>query len=295
MESVKCNLCGSNEYKTVLKAKDYRFLTDEEDFQIVRCKGCGLTFLNPRPNKNEISKYYPEGIEWEEKGKKEVQKEKYSIIKNPSKKGKILDIGCAKGEFLSFLKNKGYDVYGVEPSDDAKIAEKKGIKVKRKLSNFKKDFFDIITLWQVIEHLHNPSEELRKINALLKKEGYVVVSTLNIESPEAKFFNKIWFHLDVPRHLYFFSPKTLVMLLEKNGFKAVKIKYFSKQHSNAGIIFSLKRALISKRPKEINEKQSSRQINKMSYSICSIFVYPLSLLLAVLKKGPIITIIAKKL
>ncbi|MBR9705525.1 class I SAM-dependent methyltransferase [Candidatus Pacearchaeota archaeon] len=291
MESVTCNLCGSNNLKPVLKTKDYRFQIDNKLFQIVKCKNCDLKFLNPRPNEKEIKKYYPDDIKWEKEEPK-VQNEKYSIIKN-LKKGKILDIGCAKGEFLSFLKNKGYDVYGVEPSADSKIAEKKGIKVKNSISDFKKNFFDIITMWQVIEHLHNPNETLKKINHLLKKDGNLVISTLNMESSEAKFFKKHWFHLDIPRHLYFFSPKTLKKLLQKNGFKIIKIKHFSKQHSHAGIIFSLKNILIN--PKSRKTKIEENKGKNHLFTLCKLVVYPLSVFQATLKKGPIITIVAKKL
>jgi len=96
-------------------------------------------------------------------------------------------------------------------------------------------FLDVITMYHVLEHLHNPREALSKAYQLLKSGGLLVVAVPNLDSLQARIFRQRWYHLDAPRHLYHFTPRTLEMLLHEAGFKIVEIRWFSVGYDWAGI------------------------------------------------------------
>jgi len=98
------------------------------------------------------------------------------------------------------------------------------------------DFFDVVTAWSYLEHVNNPSEVLLKISSLLKNDGLCVISTPNFDSLNAKLFKEKWYHLDCPRHLYIYTPKTAKGLLEKSGLSVKKITY---DKSSKGVLGSL--------------------------------------------------------
>jgi ubiquinone/menaquinone biosynthesis C-methylase UbiE len=146
--------------------------------------------------------------------------------------GRVLDLGCGTGEFLSGFDSKRWEMVGVEPNPlGYKIAAKKqGIKIyPKELADcrFPDDYFDLITAWHVLEHLSSPRAGLKEVQRILKKNGLLALETPNIESLPFRVFQKNWFHLDVPRHLSFYSPKTIRRILNKTGFKIIKIDYFS--------------------------------------------------------------------
>jgi len=154
------------------------------------------------------------------------------IICRYKKSGKILDLGCGTGEFLQGFDPKRWERYGVEPNPlGYKIAVKKrGIKLYLKElidCHFPNNYFDLVTAWHVLEHLSNPGVTLKELHRILKKNGILVFETPNIDSLAFRIFGKNWFHLDIPRHLYLYSPKTVMEILNKAGFSVFKIDYFS--------------------------------------------------------------------
>jgi 2-polyprenyl-3-methyl-5-hydroxy-6-metoxy-1,4-benzoquinol methylase len=140
---------------------------------------------------------------------------------------KLLDIGCATGNYLSLMKTRGWKVKGIEPSKKAcQIGKKTGLDIiNSDLQNAKiNDTFDLITMRHVIEHFEDPFSELKKINKLLVKNGILIIATPNVSSWEFKLFNKNWGAFEVPRHLFLFNKQTLSKLLRKTGFKVIDIK-----------------------------------------------------------------------
>lgn len=247
MEHVKCDLCDSDDTSLLFTATDMN-QSKKGSFNIVRCKKCGLVYVNPRPTKQEIGKFYPKAYFLPptdaKSGIDKYQYEKMKKIKKFKKAGKILDIGCGAGYFIAVAKENGWETRGVEVSKvAADYAWKKfGINVfagELREAGYPDEYFDVVTLWHVLAHLLNPSETLAEVNRVLKKGGLLVLTVPNISGFQAKIFKEFWFHLDVPRHLYFFEPSTLKQMLRKNGFKILNANHFSSELEAQGLIYSM--------------------------------------------------------
>jgi 2-polyprenyl-3-methyl-5-hydroxy-6-metoxy-1,4-benzoquinol methylase len=232
METVNCLLCGSQNYILLLKTKDFT-MPGNDLFSLVKCARCGFIYLNPMPNQETIRRYYDEKY-FESSNLGRLSNEIYRLqiarvflqLKHPT--GKALDVGCGDGSLLFIMKEYGWDVYGVDISDSAvKLAKEKlgtnNIFAGRlEDCRFPSAFFDIISLRHVLEHLNKPYDTLVEIKRILKKDGILSITVPNIDSIYFHFFKKNWFHLDIPRHLYQFSARTLKDLLNKAGFKIIK-------------------------------------------------------------------------
>ena len=242
MEYVCCKLCGADNTKLLFIAKERDWGT-EEFFNIVRCNKCNLVYINPRPSKEELSKYYPEqyyAFEDEDPGayvrRKKAGEDILRFVGYPTqtKTGgvRILDVGSGKGLFLSVMKELGFENFGVELSPIAvDFASKNyGVNVfngELEQANFSDEYFDLVTMWQVLEHLLNPFESLQEIFRILKKNGLLIIAVPNFSSFQAQIFRDKWYPLDVPRHLYQFEPGTLKKMLSIAGFKIIKIEHFN--------------------------------------------------------------------
>jgi len=213
----------------LLTTKDFRYHLTNETFNLVQCSDCGLIYINPIPTKEDMSNYYPDGYysltfnRFENMYCSIVDIVKIKKIRKYKKKGKILDVGCGSGDFLVNIKKRGWVVYGVDTSREAcKLANEK---LKQNIFNseleechFPDAYFDVITLWHVLEHVYNPNQLLTEVNKILKKDGILLIEVPNIENPVFKLTKEHYFALDIPRHLYHYTPKTLEQMLNKNGF-----------------------------------------------------------------------------
>ncbi|MCK4233397.1 methyltransferase domain-containing protein [candidate division WOR-3 bacterium] len=235
---VKCVLCGSNKER-VLKVEK----KDSKTFKIIQCNKCGLVFTNPQPipkvirtshNKAEKVGFYSyEGAE--------AYRYHYingiNIMKEYFNGGKLLDVGCGVGYFIKMVQNSGFDSSGIDFSSvAAEVArEKFGLTVivgELAEVGFKPDSFDIVTLWNVLEHFYDPVKEISMIYKLLKKKGILFIETPNIllRSIVLRFsLTKIilkLLHKDISlipwEHLFYWTPNTLKRLLLKEGFKEIK-------------------------------------------------------------------------
>jgi SAM-dependent methyltransferase len=151
---------------------------------------------------------------------------KYPLIAF-KKKGKLLDLGCGSGDYVHWTTLLGWDSYGIDASH---LEIKSNLKIKKgflKDFKFKNNHFDVILMKGSIEHMISLAQDMTKIKKILKKSGRFIIVLPNIECMESKLFGKYWYGLDIPRHLYHFSPKTLNIFLIKNGFKIEKIFYVS--------------------------------------------------------------------
>ena len=235
---VKCPICNQGSFSLFLKTGDY-FLTREE-FIIQQCDGCGFKFVNPRPDKGEIGRYYQSEEYISHDAKKanlfsriyklarvHAIKGKYGIVAGHAHAGKILDIGCGTGEFLHYCKSRGLEVTGVEPNDKAREYARKvnGIAVFNELgeAGISNPTYGCITMWHVLEHVHDLNETLEMVKGMLHPEGIFVVAVPNSNSWDASKYGKFWAAYDVPRHLYHFNKSTMDKLVGNHGFETIKI------------------------------------------------------------------------
>jgi SAM-dependent methyltransferase len=237
MEYSGCNLCGSNDFVLIYSIPDHLLGHKDPLYQFVRCQKCGLVYQNPRPTIEEITKFYPDHYEsyqipqprsWFLRNAYQYGlKKRAKFVLKHKKSGKLLDIGCGPGLFLHEMnKYGGWEPFGVEISPyAAEIARNQfGLSVfcgTLEQANFPDNYFDAITMWDVLEHLHDPSFTLKEINRILKPDGIIVIRVPNLDSLDAKFFGKYWAGWDAPRHLFVFGKKSLKALLNKCGFSAV--------------------------------------------------------------------------
>ncbi len=206
------------------------------DFAWYRCPECGLLFLNPRPTQDKIANYYPDNYS---AYRLAIDDEKHAIIRwkrrrnlrhsitavtkhNPP--GHLLDIGCATGNYLAEIRKYGWQVNGVElQADAADYARKRfGLDVftgDLLESAFPTQSFDVVTLWDVLEHTHNPIAILKEIHRILKPGGLLIFSIPDPDSIWAKRFGPPWIGYDAPRHLYLFYGENLQLLLKETNFQ----------------------------------------------------------------------------
>ncbi len=146
-------------------------------------------------------------------------------VTGPANGRRLLDVGCHIGVFLEIAAARGWDAWGVEPSRwAAEQARHRGFNVKTGTlaqAGFADHSFDVVTLWDVIEHLSDPRGELERVNRVLKPGGLVCIHTMDIESPFARLMGRRWPWL-MEMHLYYFSRATLSALLAKTGFEVIQ-------------------------------------------------------------------------
>jgi len=152
------------------------------------------------------------------------------LVERFSKESRILDVGCSTGFFLEIAESNNWDAYGVEVSEYAShyAREELGLNVFTgtvKEASFSDEFFDVVTMWDVLEHLADPASDLVEINRILKRGGLVFVTTPNISSLAARLTGKKWFGFaKVREHTFYFCPSTLTKMLQKAVFEVLKIE-----------------------------------------------------------------------
>ena len=234
MEHMNCALCGKDDAAPVFKTRDRNWRLPGE-FTLVRCRVCGLAYLDPRPTPEEMQSYYPEAFAARgaaaDKQAAAIERSmecRARPLLNRKQSGKLLDVGCSDGQFLVYMRKLGWSVYGVEPREvSARTArEQFGLDVFHgyvENADFPLGFFDAITLNHVFEHVHNPLEIAGRINELLSPGGIAMIEVPNFASLESRVFGERWVGVDAPRHLYQFTPKTLRATLERGGLRVLEI------------------------------------------------------------------------
>lgn len=235
-ENISCNICGSKEREVIIKPS--RKVSDPTKIisasggvmgtqQVVKCKSCGLCYVNPRIKPDIVVNSYSEADDSlyasQAEGRISTFKESLKLVeKYAKKKGRILDIGAAAGFFLKVAKDNGWETYGVEPSKwssefanrNYKVNVKQGV---LKEARFKDSFFDVVTMWDVLEHVPDPSSELKEVFRILKPGGMLIINYPDFGTPMARLAgSKWWFLLSV--HLFYFDRNSIEQILIKSGF-----------------------------------------------------------------------------
>jgi cyclopropane fatty-acyl-phospholipid synthase-like methyltransferase len=223
LETVACNLCGSERYTPVYEMPDRRFYRGEF-FTVVECDECGLGFVNPRPTFAEIQKHYladyyenPPTKSHERYLRRRFTRE-HSYLKRLERsegRKRLLDVGCANGDFPRFMVARGWNVEGVEISESSqRILDFPVYTQEFHKIPVNGPTYDAVTAWAVLEHVHDPMAYFQKASALLKKGGLFVFVVPNFQSVASRCL----FCEDIPRHLYFFTRQTVRQYLDKTGF-----------------------------------------------------------------------------
>ncbi len=237
----KCPVCNSNNFEDFLICKDYT--QSNEDFKIVSCTRCNLKFTNPRPDIKEIEKYYQsENYISHSNTNKGFINKLYQLVRGltlkkklglinllnkDSKTKKILDIGCGTGMFLKVCSENNWETYGSEPDQKTRNAAIGNSKSEIKLNIFEEyssQKFDIITMWHVMEHIHDLNKNLERIKELMNTHSYLIIAVPNCDSFDAKIYKEYWAAYDVPRHLSHFNIKSLTSLITKHDMTLIKTK-----------------------------------------------------------------------
>lgn len=249
MININCNLCGENNYSILILSADKFYGMEMPVFSVVKCRNCGLVYINPQPTNEELRKHYPENYGPYQDNFSLLKynkfflflKNKYNSFKKQSEKKEIekldlskktfLDFGCGSGVYLEKIRrlHPRWELYGLDNNEFAcKNTKEKGFNVfcgDLLEVNINNDFFDEVYMGQVIEHVFDPRKVVKKLSLIMKKGGNLTLATPNIDSITAKLFGSFWFALEVPRHLFLFSPKTLSKILEDEGFKVMDIQF----------------------------------------------------------------------
>ena len=219
MEKVKCNLCGSDDQRQVYSMPDQRY-GGTEWFHVVECSTCGLGFVNPRPTRSEMSRYYPTSFYDYFDREDDYHQTRYAAEagflgkRTSSGVPLLLDVGCANGDFPRFMRRQGWEVEGVEIALHSKPIFDFTV-YQQEFQDIPVDGprYDAVTAWAVLEHVHDPKAYFKKAGRVLKKGGRFVFLVTNFKSLSSRGL----YLEDVPRHLYFFTEETVKKYLEEAG------------------------------------------------------------------------------
>ncbi|MCV9388327.1 class I SAM-dependent methyltransferase [Reichenbachiella ulvae] len=232
-----CPSCNSKDFSNHLICDDHSLT--KESFAIMKCQNCGLLVTSPRPDKDSIGKYYQfdDYISHTDKAnnltnwlykivRQYTIKQKTKMLSALVEKKNILDYGCGTGQLLEHLKEDEWTVTGIEPDPRARelAIQKTKADIHSSLAELGKKKFDIITLWHVLEHVHDLNDTIDQLAMHLPKKSHMVIALPNYESYDQRFYKEYWAGYDVPRHLYHFNQQTIKELMKYHSFKLVKTK-----------------------------------------------------------------------
>lgn len=236
-----CPVCGSAGISKVFKVKDNT--ASQEYFEIFHCSNCQVRFTQNAPSEATIGEYYKsENYISHTDTSKGVINRLYQTVRNISlnqkrkllekttglEKGNLLDVGSGTGYFASTMKKAGWNVTGLEPNEGArKVAQQAhslDLLPVTELFSLPPNNFDAITLWHVLEHVHDVKKYVAAFKRLLTGNGKLFIAVPNYTSYDAKSYGSDWAAYDVPRHLYHFTPKTMQWLMKNEGLKIIEIK-----------------------------------------------------------------------
>ena len=236
-----CNLCGNQDKKIII---------EENGWVLVHCLKCGLLFLDPQPDKEQLARLYsPEENYLAQRLGGETAFTRWENTRNnhlarlvgspPAVGARLLDIGCATGLFLIRVREMNWQVQGIEIGAHTAEYARQTYKLdvhpggaEDILEEFGPQSFDAITLWDVIEHVQNPLDALHKIYQVLKPGGKLYLATPNADGWVAQYHLRTtarwwgcWPHPEPPYHLYQFTRTTMRQAIEKAGFTSVAFDF----------------------------------------------------------------------
>jgi len=321
LETIACPLCGSEASSPVVSTPD-RTCGLPGLFHVVRCQSCGHAYLNPRPTREALALCYPAGysphqfspvnsdrqpapkpvwvrcLDWIPGAKTLYHwlRETHSnwTPARPHAEARALDVGCATGQFLLSLREKGWQVAGVELTPAAvQVAKAAGLDVTEGVledAAFPDHSFDAVFAWMVLEHVPAPLETLAEIRRLVRDEGYFVFSVPNFGSWEPKIFGRCWIAYELPRHLQHYTPRILKRILSQSGFRVERIVH----QSNSLNVIASTGVCLQTVPgfRRLGTRLANWFVTDPPFAVTMLCAWPAKLL-AALRQGGRITVIAR--
>ncbi len=226
-----CPVCGRDGASEWLRAPDH-FHGLQDLYTLVRCPECSFVWQLNVPKPAEMYRHYTDAyhrlISASGQNTPHRWHARKAALAPHKQSGALLDLGCSSGAFLESLKDGPWTLYGIEMSaDTAKIAEQRsGAQVfvgDVPDASFAPESLDVITCFDVLEHVYDPRQVMIKVEEWLKPGGIFYLLVPNIDSAEAKVFGSYWHGLELPRHLSHFSPVSLKYLAESVGLQEVSV------------------------------------------------------------------------
>lgn len=236
-----CPVCGSSNIQQQITAIDQT--VSKQQFEIWHCNACTARFTQDVPELEKIGDYYKSDsyishsdtkkgfINWLYhviRNRTLASKKKLLVKETGLLKASLLDVGCGTGAFLNYMRTQGWGVVGLEPDETArqKAAELYSIEPEPIQNLFiqKPGSFNAITMWHVMEHVHDLHGYMDQLKNLLAPTGKLFIAVPNYTSYDAELYEQYWAAYDVPRHLYHFSPASMKLLIEKHGMKLDSVK-----------------------------------------------------------------------
>ncbi len=230
----KCPVCLSDRIMLYIKTIDR--LRSGEEFRLFRCQACNFVFTQDHPDEKAAGKYYESDdyIAHSDNAKGIFNKlyhfarlimlgrKRRMVGKITSlKSGNLLDVGSGTGYFAGTMKNAGWNITCIEPNKKARDFASGKFNLNMismaQATSLPKESFDCITLWHVLEHIHNPHDYIAALKRLLKPKGTIIVALPNCNSFDSHYYKHNWAAWDTPRHLWHFSPETFTLFSEKAG------------------------------------------------------------------------------
>jgi SAM-dependent methyltransferase len=243
MEPVNCCICEIDDAEPIAVGEDFEYGTSPDTFLAMRCRGCGLIYLNPRPTLSEVERIYPPtyhafefsedqfGFVYKVRRRLEARRALF-YCRDLGSSARIIDVGCGDGFHLGLLRDfgkPGWQLEGVDSSARAvEAASRSGLTVHQGIVqqlDLPCNAYDKAFLIQTIEHVDDPSGVLRAVHSLLRPGGSLTIVTDNTDSPDFKLFKgRHWGGYHFPRHWNLFNPRTLGALAAKTGFEVASLK-----------------------------------------------------------------------
>ncbi len=234
-EVLHCPVCDGREFSHRLSVVDWSI--SGEKFILRSCRQCGFCHTHPQPDENNIDRYYASEnyVSHSETRKGFINKlygtfqkfnlrYKYRLLSNKVPRGTWLDYGAGAGAFMQYCKSQGVNVIGLEPDGASRNkASTKGLEMHHPshISSLPKESVAAITMWHVLEHVHNLHDVLHHANRILKPDGVLAIAVPNLLSYDAHHYKQYWAAYDVPRHLWHFREQDVRGITEPRGFSFV--------------------------------------------------------------------------
>ncbi len=291
----QCPVCAAGSVKAIFSAKDHT--VSQKEFSVWYCDECELMFTQDVPGQEQIGAYYAsenyishsdtqEGIInklYHLIRKRTLNaKKRLMVAETGNKTGEILDIGCGTGAFLFTMQQAGWKVKGLEPDETARAKARSLYNIEAlppaQLFELPKVSYNAITMWHVLEHVHQLHEYVEQLKELLAVDGRLFIAVPNYKSYDARLYKENWAAYDVPRHLYHFSPKSMKKLMSMHGLDVVKekpmwfdsfyVSMLSEQYRNGkgNIIAAFMKGLLSNASALFNTEKCSSVIYIISKS-----------------------------